>query len=201
MKPKAGKCAKGKKIVSIKSSLRAAPILEVGATKAGRGARRKTLRKSRLTSHAIINRTAYSPREAMIQRIRDKAAEKVRRRIVEFEVSEATNVEERIQDHVVRHRCITVEPNLKIKTGTHASASTARKDFKQAMLAKAASDRHSLICKSKNSQNSESIKSSKDCQVAGTSARDRGQGMGDDHRRLATASLPERAAILRLLAS
>ena len=86
-------------------------------------------------------------------------------------------------------------------TGTHASASTARKDFKQAMLAKAASDRHSLICKTKNSQNSDSIKSSKDCQVAGTSARDRGQGMGDDHRRLATASLPERAAILRLLAS
>ena len=61
MKPKAGKCAKGKKIVSIKSSLRAAPILVGGATKAGRGARRKTLRKSMLPSHAIINRTAYSP--------------------------------------------------------------------------------------------------------------------------------------------
>ena len=64
MKPKVGKRAKGKKFVSIKSSLRIAPILEAGATKAGRGARRKTLRKSRLTSHAIINRTAYSPRES-----------------------------------------------------------------------------------------------------------------------------------------
>ena len=130
MKSKVGKRAKGKKTVIIKSSLRTAPILEGGATKAGRGARKKTLGRSRLTSHAIINRTAYPPREAMLQRIRDKAAENVKKRILEFEVSEAKKVDERNQDHVVRHRCTIVDTNLKIKTGAHASASTARKDFK-----------------------------------------------------------------------
>ena len=193
MKPKGGNRARGKKIVSIKSSLKAAPILVGGATKPGRGVRMKTLRKSRLTSHAAINRTPYSPKEAMIQRIRDKAAEKARRRIMEDEVSEAAKTDEGHQEHAVRHGSITVESNPKTLTGTHASASTARKDLKEAVLG--------MICTTKNSPNSVCIKSSRNRQVAGTSARNRGQGMGDDHRRLATASLPERAASLRLLAS
>ena len=120
---------------------------------------------------------------------------------MEDEVGEAAKTDEGHQEHAVRHGSITVESNPKTVTGTYASASTARKDLKEALLEKAASDRHSMICKAKNSPNSVSINISKDCQVAGTSARDRGQGMGDDRRRLTTASLPERAAILRLLAS
>ena len=101
----------------------------------------------------------------------------------------------------MRYRCTIAETNLKIKTGMHASTSTAREDFKQAMLAKAANDRDRLICKSENSKNSKNTTSTKGGQEAGPSARDRGHGMGYDLRRVATTSLLERAAILRLLAS
>ena len=88
------------------SSLRTAPILGDGANKAAKGARRKTLRRSRLVCHAKINRTAYPPREAMLQRIRNKAAESLKQRIQEVEVSEAAKVEAVNQDLVVRHRSL-----------------------------------------------------------------------------------------------
>ena len=198
MKPKKGQRIKGKKVVAIKSSLRTAPILGDGANKVAKGSRRKTLRRSRLVCHAKINRTAYPPREAMLQRIRNRAAESLKQRIQEVEVSEAAKVEAVNQDLVVRHRCTTEDRNLKYKTGTHASTNTARDDFRQAMLAKAANDKDRLI---RNSVGSKSTGSTKGGQGAGPSARARGHGMGYDLRRVATTSLPERAAILRLLAS
>ena len=104
------------------------------------------------------------------------------------------------QDHVERYRGTTCETNLKIKTSMHASSSIAREDFKQSMLAKAAKDRDRLICKSENSKNSKSISSTKDGQEK-PNATDRVHGMGYEPRRVAITSLPERAAILRLLAS
>lgn len=144
--------------------------------------------------HAKSSSTAYPPREAMVKRIRNKPFQ-----IVEF--NEAAKVEAANQDIVVRHRCTIDDWDLKHKTRIHASTNNARVDFRQAMLAKAANDRDRLICLAENSKKSKNTMSTKGGQEAGPSARDRGHGTGYDLRRVVTTSLPERAAILRLLAS
>ena len=135
----------------------------------------------------------------MQQRIRNKAAESLKQRSQRDEVVEAVKVEAVFQDPVVRLRCTIVERNLNFTANTHVSSSTARKDLKQAMLAKAAKDRDVLI---KNSEGKTfSTSSSRDGQGTGQSGRPRGHGLGNDLRREATASYSERAAVLRLLAS
>ena len=104
---------------------------------------------------------------------------------------------------VVQMRNTEKAENRGFRTSTRTSSNAAREEFKQAMLVKTANDKDkdSLICKSWNSKISKNTTSTKGGQEAGPSARDRGHGMGYDLRRVAITSLPERAAILRLLAS
>ena len=86
-----------------------------------------------------------------------------------------------------------------LMTCTRASTNVARKEFKKAMLAKAAMAREKNSKGKGQGENGKAGK--KGGQEGGKSAKGCGHGMGYDHRRVATSSIPERDAILRLLAS
>ena len=99
-------------------------------------------------------------------------------------------------------RCHTGKAESQVlKTCTRASTDVAREEFKQAMLAKAAKARENACVKLCNSKGSIGKMCKKGGQEGGKSAKGCGHGLGYDHRRVATSSIPERDAILRLLAS
>ena len=204
MKTKVEQKAKVKKITAIKSSLRVAPILVNTGAKAGKGAarRRRRMKKSTLTRHAATFSTAYPPAQAMLQRIRLKAAAKLLQRAQEGDPSTAerpaatrlvmgTSADEQLSRTEVR------------TGGTPSSSSaltrTAREGLKQALIAKAADDKEKSLGKKGNSLNSSSS-STIDGQRAEHSVTARGQGGLPDLRQANTSSPSERDAIMRLLA-
>ena len=89
--------------------------------------------------------------------------------------------------------------NQVLKTSSRASTNVATEEFKKTLLAKAA------IAREKNSkgkgQGDNGMAGKQDGQESAKGAKGSGHEMGHDHRPLATSSISERDAILRLLAS
>ena len=149
-------------------------------------------------SHAKINSAIYPPRDAMRQRILKKIAEGKIRRELEAGCREEVKDEVGGQSFTVQMCYTGKAENQVLKTSTRASTNVAREEFNQAMLAKAAKAREEACL---NSVGPIGKVSKKGGQEEGESSKGCGHGMGYDHRLVATSSIPERDAILRLLAS
>ena len=198
-KPRSGRQTKIKRLAVIRSSLRKAPILDEVRSKAKKGARLKTSRRSTLVSHARISSTIYPPRDAMRQRILRKIAVEKARRELEPGCQEEAKEEVAKQSFTTQRCHERKAENQVLMTCTRAPTNVAREEFKKAVLAQAAMAREK---NSKgNGQGETARRVKRVVRNGGNSAKGCGHGLGYDHRQVATSSLPERDAILRLLAS
>jgi len=151
---------KARKTVAIKSSLRMAPILVNTGNKAGKGAaRRKRKRASTLTRHTISTGTAYPPAQAMLQRIRLKAAAKLTQRALESDPNKAEGPAAKeliISKNADEQRRYTEVTTRGKASSSIAASRTAREDLKQALITKAANDKRESLGIMRNSEKSSS---------------------------------------------
>ena len=147
MKTKGEQKATCKKTNVIKSSLRVAPILISTGTRVGKGAarRRRRTKRTRLTRHAAIFSSTYPPAQDMLRRIRMKVAAKDLERtrgdnpLMEEDMTPTTILTQESRSKMQRTSLTASSSGASYSS--HAPGGLTRDGLKQALLAKAASDK------------------------------------------------------------